>query len=45
MNKLQYFEPLKPETDSETKQDPVNNTVDLTRVHFLPSISTYLGRH
>ena len=30
LNQLQYFEPLKPETDSETKQDPVNNTVDLT---------------
>ncbi|MFL6299123.1 MAG: outer membrane protein assembly factor BamA [Terriglobales bacterium] len=30
LNQLQYFEPLKPETDSETKQDAVNNTVDLT---------------
>jgi outer membrane protein insertion porin family len=30
LNQLQYFEPLKPETDSETKQDPANNTVDLT---------------
>jgi len=30
LNQLQYFEPLKPETDSETKQDPNNNTVDLT---------------
>jgi outer membrane protein insertion porin family len=30
LNQLQYFEPLKPEQDSDVKQDTVNNTVDLT---------------
>ncbi|MBV9086307.1 MAG: outer membrane protein assembly factor BamA, partial [Acidobacteriaceae bacterium] len=30
LNQLQYFEPLKAETDSETKQNNQDNTIDLT---------------
>ena len=30
LNQLQYFEPLKPEQDSETKQNNQDNTIDLT---------------
>ena len=30
LNQLQYFEPLKPEQDSETKQNNQDNTIDLS---------------
>ena len=30
LNQLQYFEPLKPDQDSETKQNNQDNTIDLT---------------